>query len=111
VANPNFWPDVVRVINIVLTAVCTGAYGYTFFLYYRNRRAQLLEGGPVSLLLTFSLSYLLLLLSGVVIDIARIHQPLSPIHAHSSCGVSVGLVSLILTIRIAIRLWRKGRKL
>jgi hypothetical protein len=109
--SPYFWPDVIRVINIALTTICAGAYGYTFFLYYRNRRAQLLEGGPVSLLLTFSLSYLILLASGVVIDILRIHQPLSaftPIHL---TGVSIGLVSLGLTIRVAIKLWRRGKKL
>lgn len=106
-----FWADVLRAVNIILTSVCAGAFGYGLWLYFRNRRAQLTQASPVALALTFSASYLILLLSGIVIDIVRIHQPLSaytPVHL---LGVVIGIVSLYISARIAIATWRKGKKL
>jgi hypothetical protein len=110
--DPYFLSDVLRVANIALTAICVGCYGYGFWLYFRNRRAQLTTpDSPLFLALTFSASYLLLLASGVVVDIIRIHQPLSlytPIHL---AGVLIGLAALYASSRIALRRWRQGKKL
>lgn len=104
--------DLIRVADLSLTAICVGAYGYTLALYLRNRRARLsVQQSSTLLLLTFSASYVLLLVAGAAIDIQRLHLGLSPYTPIHLAAVLFGIWSLYLSIRVAIALWRQGKKL
>lgn len=102
----------IRVIDLTLTAICVGAYGYTIALYIRNRSAQLAVAQSSTLLiLTFSLSYVLLLVAGAMVDILRIHLELSPYTPIHLVAVLFGIWSLYLAIRVAVALWKKGKQI
>lgn len=93
--SPNFWPDVLRIINMALTAIAVGAIGWymlNFVFKYRSRFGM----SEYRVTILAASSFTLLLLSGVIIDIIRLHQELSLYTPTHVAGAILALIAVFL---------------
>jgi uncharacterized membrane protein YdcZ (DUF606 family) len=98
-ASPYFWADLLRVLNMALTAFALGAQTFYMVFFVFRHKARVLRRGELLVTTTAAASFTFLLLAGVVIDIIRLHQELSPYTPVHITGALLALITIVLAVR------------
>lgn len=97
--DPQWFADVVRVTDLVLSCVAAGALGYALLLFgigYRNRILRRPDTNLLTVAL-FSVSYWALLLAGIASDIQRVHTGLTPYLPIHIVGTAFAVLFLLIS--------------